>query len=138
MTMDAMENVKRAIEQQRKERQLFAEYGLEFHPGCTNCYPACEQKPGSKEKQAKLYRRNDLTQFARKAFENGESIFYAEPADPNRPYGPLKLCKPQRVYACNVTVTQEQYEKLLQVLMSAKKRQRTTIKMPVASGFLLK
>ncbi len=120
MTMHAMENVKRAIEQQRKERQLFAEYGLEFHPGCTNCYPACEQKPGSKEKQAKLYRRNDLTQFAKEAFENGESVFYAEPADPNRPYGPLKLCKPQRVYTCNVTVTQEQYEKLLQVLMFAK------------------
>lgn len=118
--MNSMEKVKQALEQQRKERQLLAEYGLEFHPGCANGYPACEQKPGLGEKQAKLYRRDDLTQFAKEAFENGESVFYAEPADPNRPYGPLKRCEPRLVYTCNVTVTQKQYEKLLQALTSIK------------------
>ena len=42
-----------------------------------------------------LYRREDLTQWAKEAFERGEKYFYCKPVDEKNPYGPLVLCEPE-------------------------------------------
>lgn len=55
-----------------------------------------KETPASK--QPMLYKRQDLSQWAREAFERGDEFFYARPVDPTKKYGELELCEPSFHY----------------------------------------
>lgn len=75
-----------------------------FRTDCVNIYSAEENgKP-------RLYRRTDLTTWAAEAFSRGENYFCAEPVDPKKPYGKLKLAKPRYVYTCSRALTEEEFK----------------------------
>ena len=75
-----------------------------FRKDCVNIYSAEENgKP-------RLYRRTDLTTWAAEAFSRGENYFCAEPVDPKKPYGKLKLAKPRYVYTCSRALTEEEFK----------------------------
>lgn len=57
-----------------------------------------------------LYKRKDLYQWAKAAFERGEEYFYARPVDPNNPYGKLELCDPSYRYTAAFDVDKDIYE----------------------------
>lgn len=75
-----------------------------FIPVCTNGYSAED------DGEPRLYRREDLTQWAKEAFKRGEPFFYAEPVNPNHPYGRLRLTEPNYVYRLNKTLTKEEFD----------------------------
>ena len=56
-----------------------------------------------------LYRREDLTQLAKEAFERGEKYFYCKPVDEKNPYGPLVLFEPEYKYRLLRPLTEEEY-----------------------------
>ena len=75
-----------------------------FQKKCVNAYSAEEDgKP-------RLYRRNDLTQWAAEAFARGEQWFYAEPVNVKEPYGKLQLTEPKYVYVCNRQLIEEEFK----------------------------
>lgn len=59
-----------------------------------------------------LYRRDDLSRWAKEAFERGEKFFYAEPVDKDFPYGKLQLTEPKVEYKLCRNLTPEEYEHL--------------------------
>ena len=67
-------------------------------------------KERANSKQPMLYKRNDLYQWAKAAFERGEEFFYARPVDPNNPYGKLELCDPSYHYTATFDVDKDIYE----------------------------
>lgn len=75
-----------------------------FKKICLNAYSAEENG------QPRLYRRNDLTQWAAETFASGEQWFYAEPVNVKEPYGKLQLTEPKYVYVCNRQLTEEEFE----------------------------
>ena len=75
-----------------------------FRKDCVNVYSAEENG------QPRLYRRTDLTMWAAEAFARGEECFYAEPVDPKKPYGELKLAKPKYMYTCSRALSEEEFE----------------------------
>lgn len=77
---------------------------------CTNAYSAVEVVRG--ERRARLYRRSDLSMWAKEAFENGENYFYCEPVDPVNQYGKLQKCEPHYEYKMVRNLTVEEYESL--------------------------
>lgn len=83
-----------------------------FAKVCTNASPAVTFD-GNKLVPF-LYRRDDLTEFARQAFEEGETQIYTEPVNPNNPYGPQRRCKPKYVYKLKKPLTEEQYKQLIE------------------------
>lgn len=56
-----------------------------------------------------LYKRADLTEFARKAYEAGEDYFYYKPVDPNHIYGELELCDPEYDYVATLIFSEDIY-----------------------------
>ena len=75
-----------------------------FVPVCTNGYSAVD------DGEPRQNRREDLTQWAKEAFKRGEKFFYAEPVNPNHPYGRLRLTEPNYVYRLNKTLTKEEFD----------------------------
>lgn len=73
-----------------------------------NRYRAREGRANGK--QPMLYKRNDLYQWAKAAFERGEEYFYARPVDPKNPYGALELCEPSYHYTAAFTVDTDIFE----------------------------
>lgn len=68
---------------------------------------------GQEEKCPRLYRRDDLTTWAKEAFDRGEDVFYVEPVDKNNPNGALRLSEPRHEYVMATgALTQEEYEEL--------------------------
>lgn len=61
-----------------------------------------------------LYRREDLTQWAKEAFERGEKYFYCKPVDEKNPYGSLVLCEPEYKYRLLRTLTEKEYNNIFQ------------------------
>ncbi len=57
-----------------------------------------------------LYRRDDLSRWAKEAFERGEDYFYVKPVNPLDPNGRLELCEPTYRYSCNLTFDCGTYE----------------------------
>lgn len=57
-----------------------------------------------------MYKREDLMNWAQKAFEAGYEGFYARPVDPAQPYGELELCAPDYTFHCEMDVDKELYE----------------------------
>lgn len=90
-----------------------------FKKVCTNAYLATRwernRKTDTFEKTYQLYRRDDLYQWSKEAFERGEKYFYAEPVDPKNPYGKLRLCEPHYVYQLVAPLTPKEYEELVQM-----------------------
>lgn len=64
--------------------------------------------------EAMLYRRDDLTQWAKEAFERGEKYFYCKPVNEKDHYGPLVLCEPEYKYRLLRTLTEEEYNNVFQ------------------------
>lgn len=56
------------------------------------------------------YRRDDLSEWAKAAFNEGKRYFYAEPVNPDCPYGRLRLCEPKYKYELKSSLTVEDYE----------------------------
>ena len=79
---------------------------------CTNRSPAVDFKNG--KRVPFLYRRNDLTEFAKQAFEEGKNYIYTEPVNPNNPYGPQRICEPKYVYKLRDNLSEEQYKELIE------------------------
>lgn len=82
-----------------------------FTKTCVNGYPAIKN-----DKRPMLYRRNDLTTWAQEAFDRGEPCFYAEPVDPKRPNGKLRLCEPEYKYKLSRMLDESEFELLKQYL----------------------
>lgn len=59
-----------------------------------------------------LYRRSDLSTWAKEACDRGEKFFYAEPDDPLNPYGPMHLCEPRYKYIAKYELSEEEYNLL--------------------------
>lgn len=57
-----------------------------------------------------LYRRQDLYDFAKEAYDRGEKFFYIKPVNALDPYGKLQLCEPQYVYKGEITINNDIYE----------------------------
>lgn len=70
--------------------------------------------PAEKDGKPMLYRRDDLSQWAKEAFERGEKYFYAEPVNPDKPYGALRLSEPKYVYEFKRRsgLTEEEYAEI--------------------------
>lgn len=58
-----------------------------------------ESRPG----RPMLYKRGDLYNWAKEAFERGEMYFHYRPVDPNKPYGELELCEPNPQYKAKLS-----------------------------------
>ena len=57
-----------------------------------------------------LYKRNDLTKWAREAFSNGEPYFFTRPINPaENPYN-IELCAPEYEYSAKLTFNEEVFE----------------------------
>ena len=67
-------------------------------------------KVSPKATEPMLYKRDDLTQWAKEAFERGEDGFYAKPVNPLNPYGELELCEPSYCYSVAFPIGRELYE----------------------------
>ena len=63
-----------------------------------------------------LYRRDDLTQWAKEAFERGEKYFYCKPVNEKNPYGRLVLCEPEYKYRLLRALTEEEYNNIFSEL----------------------
>lgn len=61
-------------------------------------------------KKPMLYRREDLTQWAKEAFEKDEPYFYYKPVDSQNPCGRLMLCTPTHKYISRLEFDTELYE----------------------------
>ena len=66
------------------------------------------------EKVPALYKRNDLHQFAKEAFQKGEDYFFTKPVDPNIQYGELKLCDPEYEYIAKLSFEDAMYEQWIE------------------------
>ena len=71
----------------------------------TNKYPAMT-RTGSMQ----LYRRQDLYDFAKDAYERGEQYFYVEPVHACDTYGKLQLGEPKYIYEGSVVIDNDVYE----------------------------
>lgn len=81
-------------------KPLFVKY-------CTNAYPAV-----SSTGDRQLYRRDDLNQWSKEAYECGEQYFCAEPVDPRDPHGSLHLVEPKYSYHLSLTLSEKEYKEL--------------------------
>ena len=57
-----------------------------------------------------MYKRKDLHEWSREAFERGETCFYAKPVDESNPYGALELCEPTHEYHVEMDIDAALYE----------------------------
>lgn len=60
-----------------------------------------------------LYRRQDLYDFAKEAYDSGEKYFYVEPVNAFDPYGKLRLCEPKYIYEGEITIDNDIYEQYI-------------------------
>lgn len=75
-----------------------------FDKVCINAYVAKE----SSGKQQHC-RHPDLEAFATEAFENNNKFFYAEPKNPEMPYGKQVLATPKYEYRLSRNITEEEF-----------------------------
>jgi PTH2 family peptidyl-tRNA hydrolase len=61
-------------------------------------------------KEPLLYKRKDLSQWAKEAFERGEEFFYARPVNPGNINGELELCEPSIGYMTSYEIDPAIYE----------------------------
>lgn len=75
-----------------------------FQKICLNAYSAEENG------QPRLYRRNDLTQWAAETFASGEQWFLCGASKRKRTVWKIQLTEPKYVYVCNRQLTEEEFE----------------------------
>ena len=78
----------------------------------TLCYPIKQHlsfDPEHPYKQA-FYKRADLTQWAKEAFERNKGFFYTRPKDETDRYGELELCEPEYEYTAELFFEKDLYE----------------------------
>lgn len=84
---------------------------------CDNAYPVWDTSrsfdEGKSNKQVMLYRRGDLSAWAKEFSKKGEDYFYARPVDPENPYGELELCEPHVFYHTELEIDADLYEQWL-------------------------
>ncbi len=88
-----------------------------FKKVCLNRYRALDYRKnlnGEKVADYFIYERTDLNTWSKEAFERGEEWFYAEPDDPDKPGGRLKLCPPRYAYRFTRDLTVEEYEAIFE------------------------
>lgn len=88
-----------------------------FKKVVTNEYLATtweKNKDGNFEKTFQKYRRDDLWNWSKAAFERGEKYFYCEPVNLQNPCGKLRLCEPHYVYKLTRYLTEEEYTDLVE------------------------
>ena len=81
-----------------------------FQKKCTNQMLATTVRDGKLVPM--LYRRGDLTQWAKEAYERGEPYFYCEPVNPDKPNGELQLCEPKYIYVLKQGLSEEEFLEL--------------------------
>lgn len=91
--------------------------------------PTTQINPVTNEKFPMTYKRTDLTQFAKEAFEAGKKCFYVKPVDPSDPYGKLELCEPSYYYEAKLKLETGLYEKWIagsftKVVLEAKNKNK--------------
>lgn len=74
-----------------------------FSMTCMNAHQA------SNNEKPMLYKRNDLYQWSKEAFENGKDYFFVEPVDPEKPNGELRLSEPRFEYKLKRNLTKEEF-----------------------------
>ena len=74
--------------------------------------PSWQINPDTLEKMPHIYKRTDLTEFARKAYENGEEAFSYRAVNPLEPDGELELCgiEPEERFITTFEVNPEIFE----------------------------
>jgi PTH2 family peptidyl-tRNA hydrolase len=77
-----------------------------------HCYPA-KRYDDTQIPVPMQYKRADLTEWAKEAFDAGKNEFYAKPVDPNNPCGELELCEPDHKYYCDMEIDRELYDNWL-------------------------
>lgn len=82
-----------------------------FRKKYTNQYNAVEIL-NTGEQIPMLYHREDLSRWAKEAFDNNKYFFYARPVDKNNPYGKLELCEPEFEYVLRHPLTQEELNEI--------------------------
>ena len=75
---------------------------------CTNVYRAIKN-----DGSIQLYRRQDLYDFAKEAYERGDKYFYAEPVNACNPYSKLQLCEPKYIYEGEIAIDKDIYEQYI-------------------------
>lgn len=90
-----------------------------------------------------LYRRADLTAFAKQAFEAGQDYFYYMPVNPDEPWGELELCDPAYEYQSILTFDQDIYENWIdgmftKIVCEAKNKNQLLKTKTIADGLGLK
>ena len=75
---------------------------------CINSYRAIKDNGDMQS-----YRRKDLYEWSKEAYEKGEKYFYAEPVDPENLYGELRLCEPEYVYEGELTIDNDIFEQYI-------------------------
>ena len=56
------------------------------------------------------YKRDDMTAFAKHAFDAGQDYFYYIPVNPDEPWGEIELCEPAYEYHTELTFDTDTYE----------------------------
>lgn len=87
---------------------------------CTNKTRAYKIREidGVPTKVPMLFRRIELTQWAKEALERGEDYIYHEPVNPLDPYGEQKLCKPNYEYVLKHKLTPDEFDTFARALES--------------------
>lgn len=58
------------------------------------------------------YRREDLSKWAKEAFDAGKYYFFARPINPSVPYGKLELCEPEFEYVLWHPLSQDELNEI--------------------------
>lgn len=90
----------------KAKKCLTVDYGLSYHYHTT----IEDGKPKIVRDGRALYRREDLTEFARLAYEAGEDRFYFRPVDQDNEYGKLEMCDPEYEYEATIRFDEDVFE----------------------------
>lgn len=120
------------------ERYLTVDYGCSYHTDTTfeNGEVRCVRNGPA------IFRRADLTEFARKAYEAGEDYFYYKPVDPNNRDGELVLCEPEYEYVATLNFGEDVYKgwingSFTKVICEAKNKTQLLKAKTIADGLSL-
>lgn len=101
-------------------RKVLQQFGLTFNKVCINSARAFDFRlnNGKPEMIPMSYRRTDLAEWAKEAFDKGETHFYYEPVNPDEPNGTLRQCGPKYIYRLKNVLDEKEYETLVYTLIS--------------------
>lgn len=96
-----------------------------------------------KENEPAMYRRKDLYEFAKEAFEKGEDYFYYRPVNKDDPYGPLEKCDPEYAYLAHFVTDVDTFEGWIngaftKIVCEAKNRNQLMKAVTIADDLSLK